>query len=131
MSHFQEEGLPDDLSEVAERLSRERTEPSSTELDQIKSRAMARAASSRQKGSVMKSRRVAALLTVALMAAGTSSVIAAGGNGNDNGNASNSQYKPGCGPAKTDGINPSGTHTGPPGLGDTAREDCPVPNNLP
>ncbi len=73
----------------------------------------------------MKSRTLASVLTVALMAAGTGGVIAGNGNGNGNGNASNSQYKPGCGPKKTNGVNPSGTHTGPPGHGDTNRESCP------
>ena len=42
----------------------------------------------------MKSRGIAAFLTVALMAAGTGGVIANGGNGHSNGSASNSQYKP-------------------------------------
>jgi hypothetical protein len=125
MSHFNDEKLPGDLNEVAERLRSERVEASALELDRIKTRAMARATHSRSKGLLVRSRSIAALLTVALMAAGTGGVIAGGGNGNGNGNASNSQYKPGCGPKKTDGVNPSGTHTGPPGKGDTARESCP------
>jgi hypothetical protein len=120
-----EEILPDELREVADRLRSERAAASPLELDRIKTRAMANAATSRPKGFALKSRSVAALLTVALMAAGTGGVIAGGGNGNGNGNASNSQYKPGCGPKKTDGVNPSGTHTGPPGQGDTNRESCP------
>jgi hypothetical protein len=120
-----EEILPDELREVADRLRTERAAASPLELDRIKTRAMANAATSRPKGFALKSRSVAALLTVALMAAGTGGVIAGGGNGNGNGNASNSQYKPGCGPKKTDGVNPSGTHTGPPGQGDTNRESCP------
>ncbi len=47
----------------------------------------------------MKSRTIASLLTVALMAAGTGGVIAGNSNGNGNGNASQSQYRPGksCG----------------------------------
>jgi hypothetical protein len=73
----------------------------------------------------VRSRGIATFLTLALMAAGTGGVIANGGNGHSNGNASNSQYKPGCGPKKTNGVNPSGTHTGPPGHGDTNRESCP------
>jgi uncharacterized membrane protein len=117
--------LPDELRDVAERLRNERATASPLELDGIKTRAMANAATSRPKGFALKSRSVAALLTVALMAAGTGGVIAGGGNGNSGGSASNSQYKPGCGPKKTDGVNPSGTHTGPPGQGDTNRESCP------
>ena len=95
------------------------------DLDRIKTRAVANAATSRTKGFQVKSRTIATLLTVALMAAGTGGVIAGGGNGGHNGNASKSQYKPGCGPKKSNGVNPSGTHTGPPGHGDTNRESCP------
>ena len=120
-----DEILPDELREVAQRLRSERATASPLELDRIKTRAMANAAASRPKGFALKSRSIAALLTVALMAAGTGGVIAGGGNGNGNGSASNSQYKPGCGPKKTNGVNPSGTHTGPPGQGDTNRESCP------
>jgi hypothetical protein len=124
MKHSNDDRLPGDLNEVAERLRGERAEASALELDRIKTRAMASATASRPKGFRVRSRSIAALMTVALMAAGTGGVIAGGGNGNS-GNASNSQYKPGCGPKKTDGVNPSGTHTGPPGKGDTARESCP------
>ena len=120
-----DENLPGDLREVAERLSSERATATALDLDRIKMRAMANAATSRPKGFALKSRSVAALLTVALMAAGTGGVIAGGTTGSSNGSASNSQYKPGCGPKKTDGVNPSGTHTGPPGQGDTNRESCP------
>ena len=120
-----DENLPPELQEVGERLRSERTAPTTLELDRIKTRAMAQASTSRPKGFALKSRGIAAMLTLALMAAGTGGVIAGGGNGNGNGNASNSQYKPGCGPKKTDGVNPSGTHTGPPGQGDTNRESCP------
>ena len=120
-----DENLPGELRAVADRLRSERAAATPLDLDRIKTRAMANAATSRPKGFALKSRSVAALLTVALMAAGTGGVIAGGGNGNGNGSASNSQYKPGCGPKKTDGVNPSGTHTGPPGHGDTARESCP------
>ena len=120
-----DQNLPPELQDLAERLRKERAEASPLELDRIKQRAMAGAATSRPKGFALKSRGIAAFLTLALMAAGTGGVIAGNGNGGGNGNAANSQYKPGCGPKKTDGVNPSGTHTGPPGQGDTARESCP------
>ena len=71
----------------------------------------------------MRSRPIYVGLAVALMAAGNGTVIAAGGG--SGGSAANAQYKPGCGPKKTNGVNPSGTHTGPPGQGDTNRESCP------
>ncbi|MEA2369394.1 MAG: hypothetical protein QOH38_2112 [Thermoleophilaceae bacterium] len=118
-----DENLPVELQEVAERLRKERPEASALDLDRIKTRAMATAATSRPKGFALKSRGIAAFLTLALMAAGTGGVIAGGGNGNGNGSASNSQYKPGCGPKKTDGVNPSGTHTGPPGQ--VGEDNCP------
>ena len=124
MSHFNEDSLPGDLSEVAERLRSERAEASSLDLDRIKTRAMASAATSRTKGFQVKSRSIATLLTLALMAAGTGGVIAVSSGGGTP-SASNSQYKPGCGPKQTNGVNPSGTHTGPPGHGDTNRESCP------
>jgi len=125
MSHFNEDSLPGDLREVAERLRSERAEASSLDLDRIKTRAVASAATSRTKGFQVKSRSIATLLTLALMAAGTGGVIAASSGGGTSGSASTSQYKPGCGPKKTNGVNPSGTHTGPPGQGDTNRESCP------
>ena len=125
MSHFNEDSLPGDLREVAERLRSERAEASSLDLDRIKTRAVASAATSRTKGFQVKSRSIATLLTLALMAAGTGGVIAASSNNSKPGNAATSQYKPGCGPKKTNGVNPSGTHTGPPGQGDTNRESCP------
>jgi hypothetical protein len=125
MTNF-EHKLPDDLEDVAARLRSERAEATGLELDRMKTRAMAKAAASpRQKGFALRSRGIAAVLTVALMAAGTGGVLAGHGNGNSGGSAANSQYKPGCGPKKSNGVNPSGTHTGPPGHGDTNRESCP------
>lgn len=122
MSHWNENPLPDELQDIARRLRAERPEATALDLDRIKQRARARAFSSRTRGSTLRSRIVVALLTLGLMAGGTGGVIAAGG-GNDGGSASNSQYKPGCGPKKTDGVNPSGTHTGP--GQDGTRADCP------
>ncbi len=124
MSKF-EDRLPDDLRDLAARLHNERAEATRLELDRMKTRAMANAASSRPKGLVLKSRGIAVLLTVGLMAAGTGGVLAGGGNGNSGASSGTTQYKPGCGPKKTNGVNPSGTHTGPPGQGDTNRESCP------
>ena len=100
--------------EVAERLRQERAESTGLQLDSIKARAVAGAASSRKKGFGVKSRGIVVLLTIGLMAAGTGGVLAGGNSGGNNGSSSNSQYKPGCGPPPL-GINPSGTHTGAPG----------------
>jgi hypothetical protein len=104
--------MPDDLKDVAELMRNDRAEATNLELDRMKTRAMAQAASSRPKGIALRSRTLAAFLTVALMAGGTGGVIAAGGNGNGNGSSGSGQYKPGCGPKKSGGVNPSGTHTG-------------------
>jgi hypothetical protein len=125
MTNWDESQLPDGLDEAARHLREHRPEATALELDRIKTRAMAQAASSRSKGFNVRSRTLAVGLAIALMVGGTGGVIAGGGNGNGNGNSGSSQYKPGCGPKKTDGVNPSGTHTGPPGKGDTNRESCP------
>ena len=124
MSNF-EDRLPDDLRDLTARLRDQRAEATGLELDRMKTRAMAKAASSRPKGFALRSRGMAAVLTLALMAAGTGGVLAGGGHGKGGGSSAKSQYKPGCGPKKSNGVNPSGTHTGPPGHGDTNRESCP------
>jgi len=124
MSNF-DDRLPDDLRDLAARLRNQRAEATGLELDRMKTRAMAKAASSRPKGFALRSRGMAAVLTLALMAAGTGGVLAGGGHGKGGGSSAKSQYKPGCGPKKSNGVNPSGTHTGPPGHGDTNRESCP------
>ncbi len=124
MSNF-EDRLPDELRELAGRLREERAGATGLDLDRIKTRAMAGATGSQRKGFVLRSRGMAAVLTLALMAAGTGGVLAGGGHGNSGASSGNTQYKPGCGPKKTNGVNPSGTHTGPPGHGDTNRESCP------
>ena len=120
-----EDRLPDDLRDVAVRLHSERAEATGLDLDRMKTRAMANAAASRPKGLALKSRGIAVVLTLGLMAAGTGGVLAGGGHGKGGGSSAKSQYKPGCGPKKSNGVNPSGTHTGPPGHGDTNRESCP------
>ena len=124
MSNF-DDRLPEDLRDLAGRLRDQRAEATGLELDRMKTRAMAKAASSRPKGFALRSRGMAAVLTLALMAAGTGGVLAGGGHGKGGGSSAKSQYKPGCGPKKSNGVNPSGTHTGPPGHGDTNRESCP------
>ena len=120
MAHLDDNNLPDELQDVAQRLREQRPEASGLELDRIKLRAM----SSRTKGSVVKSRLIVALCTVGLMAGGTSGVIAAkSGNGN-NGNAAKSQYKPGkgCGDQNSQ-------HTGAPGSQGKKNEDKACPSS--
>src|SRR5207244_13039211 len=105
MSHFNDDSLPGDLTVVAERLRSERAEASSLDLDRIKTRAMANAATSRTKGFQVKSRSIATLLTLALMAAGTGGVIAGGRNGGPTGTHPKSQHQAGW-PGKTAGMEP-------------------------
>ena len=45
----------------------------------------------------MRSRGIAAVLTIALMAAGTGDVLAGGGNGHSDGSSAKTQYRPGKG----------------------------------
>jgi hypothetical protein len=123
MSHLDDEGPREDLSEIVERLRDNRTEASASDLDRIKLRAIAQASSPRKRGPGVRTRSVVVAVSVLLMAGGTGAVLAAGG-GLGHGNAANSQYKPGCGPKKTNGVNPSGTHTGQPPKAPN-REDCP------
>jgi hypothetical protein len=122
MSRWDEQQMPDELREVADRLRDERAQASPVELDEIKLRTMARAGSARRKGAPLRSRLVVALLSLGLVTAGTTGVVAAGGgNGNGNGNSSSSQYKPGLGCGDTNHI-----HTGPPGNPDkTPANSCP------
>ena len=116
--HRNEDRLPDDVTDVARLLSDHRSEASALELDRMKQRARAQALrTSRTKGSTLKSRITVALLSLGLMAAGTGGVIAASGGVPGKPDAASSQYKPGYGPCKNDGVNPSGTHTGAPGNG--------------
>jgi hypothetical protein len=117
--HWDEDRLPDDITDVARLLRDQRSEASALELDRMKQRARSQALrTSRTKGNFVKSRLTVALLALGLMTAGTGGVIAAtGGTPGSNNGAARSQYKPGVGPCKTDGVNPSGTHTGAPGNG--------------
>ncbi len=113
----------EDLEDVAQRLRESRPEASALELDHIKMRAMARAASSRPRGTVLKTRLLAALASLALMAGATGGVIAAQGGNPGKGDAAKGQYGSpgkGCGNQNKD-------KTGPPGQvkkgGDV--KDCP------
>lgn len=63
----------------------------------------------------MTARILTALTTLGLLLAATGGVVAAGGGDSGGQSAAKSEYKPGLGPCKDDGTNPSGTHTGPPG----------------
>ena len=95
------------------------------ELDDLKQRARAQAARGRRsstfgpKGLPLRSRVVTLALTALLIGGTTAGGIAAAGGGG-NGNAANSQYKPGMGCGDANHI-----HTGPPGNPDkNPATDC-------
>jgi hypothetical protein len=95
--------LPDDLRALGERLRREAARPSGAELDELKLRATrgARAPGVRRHGRFVGS-RLATILAIGMLGAGTGGTIAiAGSSGkSDNGSAAKHQYKPpgkGCG----------------------------------
>jgi hypothetical protein len=108
MTQFEEQDLPDDLREVAERLRAERPTFTNSELDQLKLRTMTKSSSSpgRTIGTRMRSRLLTLALTGLLVGGTTAGAIAAGGAGGSS-NAASAQYKPGNGCGTTG-------HTGPP-----------------
>jgi hypothetical protein len=128
MDWSRDEHLPEDLGRIADQLREQRVEVTPLELDRIKLRARAQASAGaarvvpRQKGMFVRSRIVTLMLVLGLMVSGgTAGVLAGGGGG---GKGQDSQYKPGCGPKKSGGVNPSGTHTGQPPKSPN-RGDCP------
>src|SRR3954451_14263626 len=105
--------IPEQLLEVADRLREERVSVSPLELDELKLRARAQAARGPRstfgrKGTPLRSRVVTLALTALLIGGTTAGGIAAAGGGN--GNSASSQYKPGMGCGDKNHI-----HTGPPG----------------
>ena len=115
MSHWNEDRLPDELHEVAERLREQRTEMTPLELDSVKQRVRANASKTApsawrpRRGNPMKSRAATLALTALLIGGTTAGGIAAAG-GNGNGSSADSQYRPGLGCGDQNHI-----HTGPPG----------------
>jgi hypothetical protein len=124
MTDSNEDRIPEQLLEVAERLREERVSVTPLELDQIKLRARAQAAggirSGSRKGLPLRSRVVTLALTALLIGGTTAGGIAAAGGGG-NGNSAGSQYKPGMGCGDKNHI-----HTGPPGNPNkNPATDCP------
>jgi hypothetical protein len=117
--------LPAELQDTAERLRDQRPSPTALELDEIKLRAIRQASSRQGKGMMMRSKLISVGLAIGALTTGGTAAVIAGGQGGGDGNGGKGEYKPGCGPKKSDGVNPSGTHTGPPGHGDTNRTHCP------
>jgi hypothetical protein len=111
MNDWNEERLPAELREVADRMREQRAEVSPVQLDQIKLRARTQARSSgglRWRKPV-RSRAVSLILASLLVGGTAAGGIAASQNGN-NGSAAQSQYRPGLGCGDKNHI-----HTGPPG----------------
>ena len=132
MSKENGDRLSPEVRDLVEELRAHRVEWSAAELDRIKLQAMARASRGGGrslrlgKGGSMRSRLIA-VLVVGLLGAGTAGTIAASGGGGGSKSAAKSQYKPGCGPDKNDGVaGNSGRHVGQPPK-DQDRGDCPNP----
>src|SRR3954447_6702691 len=113
MTDSNEDQIPEQLLEVAERLREERATVTPLQLDELKLRARAQAAggmtSGSTKGLPLRSRVVTLALTALLIGGTTAGGIAVAGGGG-NGNSASSQYKPGMGCGDKNHI-----HTGPPG----------------
>jgi hypothetical protein len=115
MSHRNEDRLPDELLDVADRLREQRAEFNPIELDRIKLRAQAQASRPApsawriKRGTPMRSRVVTLALTALLIGGTTAGGIAASSSSNGN-SAAQSQYRPGLGCGDK-----NHTHTGPPG----------------
>jgi hypothetical protein len=114
MSRPDNDELDGNLEDVARRLRSERPQASSLELDRMKTRAMARARSPRGRRAGMRPRIIVALLSIGLMVAGTSSVIASEGGGYSGGSgAAESQYiPPTCNYQKSACVCPHGAELG-------------------
>lgn len=101
MGRRDEDYLPEDLSEVGERLWSQRTEAPPWELDEKKRRVKARARRARAPSGVFgRTRRTALTVTLmaALVASGSGVVIATGGGSPRRGETpSKHEYKPGKG----------------------------------
>src|SRR4051794_20194825 len=109
MNEYDPDDLPEDLDWVARYLREERTTLDPLELDRIKLQAKARSSRFRPpKRMLLRSRLLTLALAALLIGGTTAGGIAAEGGGD--GNAAQSQYRPGLGCGDTNHI-----HTGPPG----------------
>lgn len=119
MTQFDEQPLPDDLEAVARRLRESRVDATELELDEIKLRAMRRATAIRSGGRPV-GRRLSAVLTALVLAAGGGGAFAVAkqvtSKSHDN-SSSQSQYRgKKCGnPHKPQGTPP----------GNPSNADCP------
>ena len=109
MNHAYEEHLPDELEFVVDLLRAQRPQADPLQLDQIKQRAIAQADQPRRPLGLAKP-RIAAILTILGLAAGTGGALAVATSSSPNRGAASGQYKPGWGCGDK-----NHTHTGPPG----------------
>jgi hypothetical protein len=105
-----------ELEGVAQRLRKERPEPTPLELDRVKTTAMSRAKTA-ARGSAGTRRLALAGLTVSLMAATTGGVIASQGPGRSSANAAVAQYGNNCGNGNGNGNSGNGNGNGNNGNG--------------
>src|SRR5438270_13507851 len=116
MRHPSNDDLPPDLAEIGDQLREDR--PGSRILGQDGERIDARIDSSRasaRRGARMSGTRLSTAFAVVVLATGMGAATGIAKNSSGHGNADDQQYgknKPGCGPKKSNGVNPSGTHTG-------------------
>src|SRR3954468_2236791 len=100
MSDRSDQELPQDLTDVGERLRENRATASPLELDRIKLQARTRAhrrtgSPQLRRGVTVRSRGVTLILTLLLLGGTTAGGMAWGGGGDDNGGgAAKAQYKP-------------------------------------
>jgi hypothetical protein len=99
MNDFGHDGLDDELGSVARRLTENRADATPLELDSIKQRAIAQAASTptsklnSRKGTLMRSRLVTLVVTIMLIGGTTAGGVAWSGGGHEKGdNAGESEY---------------------------------------
>jgi len=127
-----ESHLPDDLREVAHRVRAQRVEATPLELDRIKRRALHQASRNpiTKEGPFMR-KRIAQLITVALLVLGVGGTFAIAGNGGGTSkpqpSAAQTQYcdQPGTTDKDSNGDLHSNCHTGSKGRGAGGNDKTP------
>ena len=99
MNHREDDRLPEELRDVAQRLRAERAELDPLGMDDVKRRVLTRARGEQQGGGYMKS-RLATLVTVMALLGGTGGALAVADSGSGDhgqGSAAKGEYWPGKG----------------------------------
>jgi hypothetical protein len=96
MTRRDDEGVPEGPDSVIRRLRDERPQLDALELDNMKSRVMARARPQRTKGAGLRGRIVVAVLSLSLLGAGAGGVVAASGGSGQGASSAVAQYHKHC-----------------------------------